>query len=195
MILLPISTCYIKYCLDYNFILTNLFIISLRMTGVTDVVSQLGGLADWRIGRGADSRNMERPWTAAKTGEPEPDWTKLSVQFCRFWFSASVLDWTSATLAWIRKKNWEVSMDTWLREWWAPVFWFPQISPQSMSRRGNIGWYIVAGVVYEAGGRPEILQGGHRLKWTHLSVGGVPAGTAQRLYAPSNIFWHLQIYL
>jgi hypothetical protein len=31
------------------------------MTGVTDVVSQLGGLADWRIGGGADSRNTERP--------------------------------------------------------------------------------------------------------------------------------------
>ena len=31
------------------------------MTGVTDVVSQLGGGADWRIGGGADSRNTERP--------------------------------------------------------------------------------------------------------------------------------------
>ena len=31
------------------------------MTSVTDVVSQLGGLADWRIGGGADSRNTERP--------------------------------------------------------------------------------------------------------------------------------------
>jgi hypothetical protein len=31
------------------------------MSSVTDVVSQLGGLADWRIGGGADSRNTERP--------------------------------------------------------------------------------------------------------------------------------------
>jgi len=33
------------------------------MTGVTDMVSQLGGGADWRIGGGADSRNTERPRT------------------------------------------------------------------------------------------------------------------------------------
>ena len=36
--------------------------------------------------------------TAAKTGEPEPDWTELSVLFCWFQFSASVLNWTSETL-------------------------------------------------------------------------------------------------
>jgi hypothetical protein len=42
------------------------------MTGVTDVVSQLGGLADWRIGGGADSRNTERPQrTDIKTSEVE----------------------------------------------------------------------------------------------------------------------------
>jgi len=43
--------------------------------------------------------------TAAKTGEPEPDWTELSVRFCRFWFSASVLNWTSATLRRVELEN------------------------------------------------------------------------------------------
>ena len=39
------------------------------MTGVTDVVSQLGGGADWRIGGGADSRNTERPRSTYTAGD------------------------------------------------------------------------------------------------------------------------------
>ena len=59
-----------------------------------------------------------------------------------------------------------------------------------MSRRGGIGWSMVAGCVYKTECGQETLGGGRKLKWPCLSVGGVtdvPAGTAQRLYTCSNI--------
>ena len=65
-------------------------------------------------------------------------------------------------------------MDTWLREWWTQVPWFPQISPHSMSRRGGIGWGMVAWCVYKTECGQETLEEGHKLKWPCLSVGGVP---------------------
>ena len=41
------------------------------MTGVTDVVSQLGGQANRQIGGGADSQNMECPQRFKQNQNPE----------------------------------------------------------------------------------------------------------------------------
>ena len=44
-----------------------------------------------------EGQNCE-PEPVPELAEPEPDWTRTSVQFCQFWFSDPELDRTSATL-------------------------------------------------------------------------------------------------